>query len=562
MRSPVDPVRGVAARTRTVQGTYQLSATLGNEQFPEAEKRFEKARSLALWWMNRRLKSELGRGIPPPAWSGEPFEIDQHGQLYAAVTVPDLNLWTCRLEHDDQNVAARTWSVDLALRQVSSEVILVERTLCVSPADCVQPTPLNVPRIVRDLITKIGLRDIVPITGCPWYLKASSDLDLLELLLADSLRLLPLVMLTEAEESAANRPYKVERFVLDPVAVSKDLLGLAHVVVMPHSLGFEWTNRVGRAWSAFNGAVRTFRPGLSFSNDDPHRHPLAKLDDIVLWEYQGTLSAEKLYAEPAFQAFLKEKMFQTIVSRPLRHEDTLFYRYAKVRGLSAGTLPRVDASPVEQELRLEVAELRKQLDEEKGEKDYVYNYSADLEENLQRVERERFSLRAQLEALRDGLGAAAREQIPLPSSLQELEDWQRHVAGQLWIAPRAITAASKSEFRDPQLVFESLLLLANEYRQMRIRGGEDLRAAYESGLRRLKLSEARSISESRLGEQGEEYYVNHPFLAGKRVFLEDHLRRGADRDPRNTLRVYFAWDRQEQLVIVGWLPSHLTTRSS
>jgi hypothetical protein len=78
----------------------------------------------------------------------------------------------------------------------------------------------------------------------------------------------------------------------------------------------------------------------------------------------------------------------------------------------------------------------------------------------------------------------------------------------------------------------------------------------------LKLSEARSISESRLGEQGEEYYVNHPFLAGKRVFLEDHLRRGADRDPRNTLRVYFAWDRQEQLVIVGWLPSHLTTRSS
>jgi len=394
MRSPVDSVRGVAARTRTVQGTYQLSATLGSEQFPEAEKRFEEARSLALWWMNRRLKSELGRGIPPPAWSGEPFEIDQHGQLYAAVTVPDLNLWTCRLEHDDQNVAARTWSVDLALRQVGSEVILVERTLCVSPATCIEPAPLNVPRIVRDLITKVGLNDVVPMTGRPWHLKASSDLELLELLLSDTSRLLPVVMLTEADGSAADRTYKVERFVLDPVTVGKDLLGLAHVVVMPRNLGFEWTNRMGKAWFAFNGAVRTFRPGLSFSNDDPYRHPLAKLDDIVLWEYQGALSTETLSGEPAFQAFLKQKMFQTIASRPLQQEDTLFYRYAKVRGLSAGTPPRVDASPVEQELRLEVTELRKQLDEEKGEKDYVYNYSADLEENLQRVERERFSLRS------------------------------------------------------------------------------------------------------------------------------------------------------------------------
>lgn len=562
MSSAISFAKVLPPKSRTVQGIYQLSATLGSEQFPETEKRFEEARSLTLWWMNRRLKNELGRGIPPPAWSGAPFEIDQHGQLYAAVTVPDLNLWTCRLEHDDPTVPARTWSVDLALRQVGSEVILVERTLCVSPATCIQPAPLTVPGIVRDLITKVGLTDAVPITGRPWYLKSSSDLELLQLLLSDALRLLPVVMLTEADGLAADRAYKVERYVLDPVAVGRDLLGLAHVVVMPRSLGFEWTNRIGRVWSAFNGAVRTFRPGLNFSNDDPYRHPLTKLDDIVLWEYQGGLSAEKIYAESAFQAFLKEKMFQTITSRPLRQEDTLFYRYAKVRSLSAGTAPCQGSSPVEQELRLEVAELRKQVEEERGEKDYVYNSSAELEENLQRVERERFNLRAQLDGLRAGLGEAARAQIPLPASLDELEDWQRHVAGQLWIAPRAIAAAGKSEFRDPKVVFESLLLLANEYRQMRIRGGDELRVAYEAGLQRLKLTEARSISESRVGQQGEEYYVNHPFLVGKRVFLEDHLRRGTDRDQRNSLRIYFAWERQEQLVIVGWLPSHLTTRNS
>jgi molecular chaperone GrpE (heat shock protein) len=110
-----------------------------------------------------------------------------------------------------------------------------------------------------------------------------------------------------------------------------------------------------------------------------------------------TAAGGKLHGERAFQAFLREKMFQTITSRLLRQEDTLFYRYAKVRSLSATTAVNSGSSALEEELRLEVTELRKQLDEERGEKDYVYNYSAELEETVQRVEKERFSLRAQLE---------------------------------------------------------------------------------------------------------------------------------------------------------------------
>jgi hypothetical protein len=192
-------------KSRIVQAVYQMSATLLSEQLPDLRKRFEEARSLSLWWLNRRLKKELGRGIPPPAWSGSPFEIDQHGQLYAAVTIPDLNLWTCRMEHDDTDVPARTWSVDLALREVGSEVILMQRTLCVSPANCLQFVPLSVPKIIHDLVTKIGLADIVPITSDPWRLTTPSDLDLLELLLSDSSRRLPVVMLTEADETAPER---------------------------------------------------------------------------------------------------------------------------------------------------------------------------------------------------------------------------------------------------------------------------------------------------------------------------------------------------------------------
>jgi hypothetical protein len=562
MSSPTPIPKTIPSRSRTVQGTYQLSSTLGSEQIPDVAKRFQEARSLALWWMNRRLRRELGRGIPPPAWQGESFDIDQHGQMYAAITVEDLDVWTCRMEHDDPRVPARTWSVDLALRKVGSEVILVVRTLCVSPAACVEPVPLTVPRVVRDVVATVGLNDVLPISAKPWKLKASDDLETLELLLSDSARSLPVVLLTETDPESMGGTFKVDRFVLDPTVVAADLIGLAHVVVMPRDLGFEWTDRMGKPWSAFNGAVRTYRAGLSFSNDDPYRHPLAKLDDIVLWEYQENFSSQTLRGEPAFQKFLKDKLFQANTSKPLKQEDTLLYRYAKVRSLSLVTARQTGSSTAEQELRVEIEELRKQLEEERGEKDYVYSYSAELEESVQRLEKERFSLRTQLEQLRTGFGQEARKQIPLPETLEQLEDWQEHVAGQLWIAPKAIGAASKSEFGEGKLVYEGLLLLANEYRQMRIHGGQERQKAYNDGLKRLKLTEARSISESRVGEQGQEYYVNHPFQPSKRVFLEDHLRRGNDRDPRNTLRIYFAWESQEQLVIVGWLPSHLTTRNS
>jgi hypothetical protein len=40
-------------RTRKVQGTYQLSATLESDSIPDPEQRFEKARTLVLQWMNR-----------------------------------------------------------------------------------------------------------------------------------------------------------------------------------------------------------------------------------------------------------------------------------------------------------------------------------------------------------------------------------------------------------------------------------------------------------------------------------------------------------------------------
>ena len=49
---------------------------------------------------------------------------------------------------------------------------------------------------------------------------------------------------------------------------------------------------------------------------------------------------------------------------------------------------------------------------------------------------------------------------------------------------------------------------------------------------------------------------------GSRRPLDRHLKGGISRERRYGFRLYFFWDDESQLVVVGWLPSHLDNRAS
>ena len=81
-------------------------------------------------------------------------------------------------------------------------------------------------------------------------------------------------------------------------------------------------------------------------------------------------------------------------------------------------------------------------------------------------------------------------------------------------------------------------------------------------LQELGLELAPSISSSRAGEAGDEYYVTYPLEGETKRMLEQHLRKGSGREERFCLRIYFFWDKDSKKVIIGWLPSHLDTRAT
>jgi|GEM_PF-3537191 len=168
--------------------------------------------------------------------------------------------------------------------------------------------------------------------------------------------------------------------------------------------------------------------------------------------------------------------------------------------------------------------------------------------------------------IRDFLELSSHQDA-FPDTLNELEKWcqaERVINERLLILPQAVHEARHSPFEDVALVFKSLKVLANEYWDLRVNGGLDLKRKWHSALENLGLTVAPSISKSRAGEQRAEYYVNYPVGSppGNTQFLEQHLKKGNDRDQRFCFRLYFFWDKKKRLVVVGWLPSHLDTRAT
>ena len=49
---------------------------------------------------------------------------------------------------------------------------------------------------------------------------------------------------------------------------------------------------------------------------------------------------------------------------------------------------------------------------------------------------------------------------------------------------------------------------------------------------------------------------------GQQRELNRHLKGGTSREPRYCFRLYYFWDNENQVVVVGWLPSHLDNRAT
>jgi hypothetical protein len=391
----------------------------------------------------------------------------------------------------------------------------------------------------------------------PWYLNTNDDLETFYQFITDPQRALPVYLLTEADPKRLLG--KVRQYVLDEHKLAQDTVGLAHVAVLPHDASFAWTNRVGKVWSAFQGATRTYRPGLDFETDSPFAdHPLALAENIILMRYKG------LEGEEAFVAFLADRAHQESAARQVDWGGCLFFTDAKRRQVEIVRGEATEEADWQTIYQDEIAVLERKIKETEEERDDMMELGAQAETDRDYYRAENESLRWQVESLRARLAQKTGEDpdisIEIPQDYEDLPDWVRkNLTGRLILHPRAIHAVQDACYEDVELVYRSLLLLGNEYRNMRL-GYDSAKEAFDRQVETLKVECSPSISRERAGEQHDTYFVQYPSHTNNRRFLELHVRKRTAKDDRYCLAIYFFWDDETRQVVVGWLPSHLDNR--
>jgi hypothetical protein len=558
-----------------VQTTFQFRATLGNSA-TGAEQSFRDASRIILAWINEKYPVDL----PQEAFSLSTFDVPEHGQKLECVSLPEEGIWSVLLEQPDAPmkdrpaVAGRVWTTEIALR-MRDEVEFGIRVHCASLPYSEQPITLTRPRVVVDLAKKIGLRKVRPIDDHPWIIEDTDQLHELYDLLQTEKRFLPVIVLSETNPLAFD--VDVKRFLVDEIALARRALGMAYLAVLTKDVAYQWTKAVGKEWTVYHGAVRTYYPGLDFDRDNPFLHPRVLPQQILFWKDEGQTG------EDAFSRFLINKIQSRNIKDRMEWGRLVFLRDAKTILRERERIIAEEGLSSLVKKTAEGIELRKRIDEmlhahqrelndarelaRRWEQD-AERFNDDALESQKRKRElldENHHLRGRLDslsiALSEKTGRDIDDDLEIPETLEELPEWVRkNLAGRLVLHNRALRGIKAAAFENASLVYECLLTLAKEYRNMRIYGGG--KDEFESRLQELQVEDRRAISDIGAGMNDEEYDVRYPDHSNKKRRLERHLCKGNSHDPRYTLRIYFFWDDDTSQVVVGWLPGHLTTGQS
>ncbi len=496
--------------------------------------------------------------LPSEAAQHRSFEISNEDRLCECVAVPERMLWAIRFRFPSKDETV--WYYDVSLVREDDRLLFGMKIDTAFGAD-IRALQAKLP-LVESLLGSGLLAQNRPVTANLWLVNTPEDVADLVALLEAPRRSLPVIVISAVNRYAWRLTPSAPEYLVNAEYLANRVKGYAIVARINFQSAYALTEAVGKSWSVYDGACRTYFPKIDFDNGSPAHHPCNLKDKIWFWNY-GDERGERAYT-----SFLIDTAHR--VASTSRTDWTGLYFVPDARILAA-ELEMAHAAHLanapERELAMQnhIAALQRKLQTAEDEN---ADWLTELENATAEAEyykQENAALRLRLDALRAHLirqnGESPDAEIPIPDSYKEMSEWvKEHLAGRLILHPRAERALSKAEYTEVGMVYRALLILANEYRDSRMGVGTD--EAFRDVLAQYGMNFSGSIDKSRAGQEGEAYYVKYPIGSSQRVFLQFHIVRGNSREDRYCMRIYFFWDEDTNQVVVGWLPSHLSNRIS
>ena len=518
------------------------------------ENAFSRIIDLILPFVAKSLYAKL----PPEAAQHLSFEISNEDRLCECVAVPERLLWAIRFRFPSKDETV--WYYDVSLVREDDRLLFGMKIDTAFGAD-IRALQAKLP-LAESLLGSGLLAQNRPVTANLWLVNTPEDVADLVALLEAPRRSLPVIVISAVNRYAWRLTPSAPEYLVNAEYLANRVKGYAIVARINFHSAYALTEAVGKSWSVYDGACRTYFPKIDFDNGSPAHHPCNLKDKIWFWNY-GDERGERAYT-----SFLIDTAHR--VASTSRTDWTGLYFVPDARILAA-ELEMAHAAHLanapERELAMQnhIAALQRKLQTAEDEN---ADWLTELENATAEAEyykQENAALRLRLDALRAHLirqnGESPDAEIPIPDSYKEMSEWvKEHLAGRLILHPRAERALSKAEYTEVGMVYRALLILANEYRDSRMGIGTD--EAFRDVLAQYGMNFSGSIDKSRAGQEGEAYYVKYPIGSSQRVFLQFHIVRGNSREDRYCMRIYFFWDEDTNQVVVGWLPSHLSNRIS
>lgn len=467
----------------------------------EAADGFAAAKRSVLDWLSCKLGTQL-----PHGWADGIHEIEL-GSVRLQV-VAGSSVFAMRLEHPDHEFSLRTWRVECTLVQgTTAGGMAGVRVRVQDRAGEDLPAPRrSIPGLVRELRKSPGLQ-VAP--GIAAIQHADTEAKAFELrnAIRDTARAYPLWVVSSVD---------VEAFGELPTLAA--LWTVADRRVLPSNVAAPVP---GALW-------HVYAPGED--------RPRAVGVDRIREEVTSAI-------EHAATQFANGPDFRDVLD---------FYREALARtGKRRPTEPEANLVP----LPRGAADLQQQLDAAIGEADV-------LRQELAQSRREVRTLRGKLHQLslatrtRAADHAADPISAAYPKSLESIADWVTSLERRVVVAEKALKHAARVDHAECERVYAALAALHDLYWEMRWGDQPDARRRWEEFLlqSRIRCGPIGTATDDR------RYAADYQALFGQRkVEMTLHLQGSSSRDPRRCLRVYFHPCDDTRRVLVGHLPTHLTS---
>jgi len=537
-----------------INPTFQYSGKV----FCANEEILERSITCITNWINNKYP----RKITFPHDQQYSYDDTQYGQSFSCIKLSEPTVWTCRLIQPDapfrerSAVPGRNWITEISLALIDNTLLTYTKILCSSLPYGKAPIAYTRPRFLLDLSEFVNFDDIIPLSNTPYHVNTDETYSTFKDLLFNASRTLPILVATQPDPNKFTIP--VSEYLVDTDSLAKKLKFSAHVVTLQNQYAFKLIEDIGKEWSVFGGAVRIYWPNINIDNSRPYDNDLYLPNKIFFWKTEDAIS------EKAFELYVHDHIFNynsqinfEDLGQPLFHDAKLEYDVRLKKSISSTDNLIENHEKTISGLKLKIEKLEEDLHEVWG---LAKTFQTERDEFKSDLEKSNYLIENLKHHLEQSSGDSFEDSVQPLDSYEKMSDWViKNLSDRLELHPRAVRALKTAKYLDVKTVYLVLKILAFQYYNMQtgIPGSKD---KFNASLSELSAEYRQSITTSRSGEEGDEYFVEYPIGSKKKVFIKWHIRKGTAHDDQYCLGVYFFWDTLKSKTIVCWLPSHLNNR--